>query len=133
MEWNVFLLLWAAFPIKKATENGNYTIASRIRGETNPYQIKIIAKDIKVSQKWSNKESDVLKDTIIQKFAQNPEFRQKLVNSKYLQFYELTRDMKWGAGLKYQGQLPKKEEMTGQNLMGKILKEVKAHFTRGDH
>ena len=121
------------FQYRKAKENNCHSIAANIKGVSNPYEIKRISRDIKSSKLWDSKERDILKEIVLQKFAQNPEFKRKLINSDHMNYYEVTRDSKWGTGGKFKGSVPDESEMNGKNEMGMIIREVKLHFIRGGH
>ena len=90
--------------------------------------IKKMSNGIVTSDEWKAKEADIMKEIVHEKFRQNPLYRKYLISSPHKRFYENTLDSKWGIGLKYKGSVPPTGDLRGQNIMGKILGEVKQAF-----
>ena len=108
-------------------------VATKVLFESNPYKIKRLSKLIRKSEDWSiEKEKEIVKDSIIQKFDQNPQLRSKLIKTKATQFYEATFDPIYGAGFNLQD--AQKGNTTPkpycENYTGKVLTELKGKYSK---
>lgn len=92
----------------------------------NPgFQKSVRVKNYK-HQVWMQKAKDVMRDAVNRKFSQNPELKQKLLNTGTKVLCEANpRDNIWGAGLGMHDSRILDSGNWGQNELGKILMEVR--------
>ncbi len=72
--------------------------------------------DVQVRKDWEDVKVDVMREAVFAKFSQNPELKEKLLNTGDLEIVENSPvDSFWGIG----------EDGTGKNMLGKVLMEVR--------
>jgi ribA/ribD-fused uncharacterized protein len=115
----------------KAKAFGDLEKAAAIMKETNPVKIKSLAKDIKNfnQQTWGNICNDIMKKGLWHKFHQNKSLKEFLLNTGSTTLVEASpADTYWGAGCSLWSQniwKPSSWASKGQNIMGKLLEEVR--------
>ena len=74
------------------------SLRRQIETEKNPYVIKVLVKKIKLTDEWCRKSSTVLEALMKAKFDQHPTLKNKLLSYPTGNFYEATKDPKYGCG-----------------------------------
>lgn len=122
-----------AFQATKAKTAGYSKLSEDIMGIHNPYYVKKLGGGIEKADDWDEKAEEVLEDIMREKFKQNPHLMDRLMNSTYTDFYEMTTDKKWGTGVKIVGSRPiDPRYFKGNNVTGHILRKLKAEFNGED-
>lgn len=120
-----------AYQVTKVTEAGYSKLAADMLGFANPYYIKSVGGSTETPDGWNDKSEGIMREIINEKFKQNRDLADKLVQCPSTDFYEMTLDRKWGTGLR----LPhvtkeiNSKAFKGDNLVGCILRDIKAELT----
>uniref|UniRef100_A0A6G6AD51 DUF1768 domain-containing protein n=1 Tax=Borely moumouvirus TaxID=2712067 RepID=A0A6G6AD51_9VIRU len=114
---------------QKALLFEDFDIYEEIMKETNPAKIKIFGRKIKNFDEniWNDYKYDIVLSGNRLKFEQNPDLLKKLLQTGNKLLVEASPyDYIWGIGLSAQkaSKIPKKE-WPGQNLLGKVLTQIK--------
>ena len=99
-------------------DHGKWATASDVAQCINPVKAMKIGRTVKTNQKWKEKKLDVMKHLILYKAEQCEHFRKELVSSGSKELVENTVNNFWGRG----------ENNHGQNMMGRILMDVRAEL-----
>ncbi len=115
----------------KAIKFGDKEIAEEIlkKGE-NPKIAKNLGRKVKNYDDgvWNNVRYSVMKDACFMKFSQNEYLKNKLLNPKWSDkgFVEGSPyDRIWGIGVHYNDASDDESTWRGENLLGKVLNEVR--------
>lgn len=120
-----------AFQHKKALLAGNQTIADEIMKSPDPANAKKLGNSVSppetFADDWDNMLIQIMEDVCTQKFLQNEAPRKYLLKTNDLHLVEGSRDPFWGCGHALTDPAIKNvNHWTGNNEMGKILKEVRS-------
>lgn len=120
-----------AYQATKATEAGYKKLAADMLGFANPYYTKSVGGNIPTPEGWNEKAENVMREIIREKFKQNEDLAEKLAQSPCIDFYEMTLDRKWGTGsrLPHVTKEINSKTFKGDNLVGHILRDIKAELT----
>jgi len=104
-------------------------IAEAIMQTHNPKEMKRLGRLVKnfCETKWADQREDIVKKGLVAKFTQNPELKDKLLNTKGTTLAEASAyDQIWGIGLSIKNPDAQKRDLwKGQNLLGKLLTEIR--------
>lgn len=117
-----------AFQACKVKDAGYSRLASDIMETENPYTIKHMGEKITPKDSWRANEINTMKAIIKEKFLQNPHLMNKLVNSPFTRFYEMTTNLKWATGNPNVNKQLVTNDLTGENHQGKIIGQLKDEF-----
>lgn len=118
---------------QKAMTFGDYDAATKIMAEPTPKGQKELGRQVRNydDSVWSNVRYGVVLTGNLAKFMQNEDLRIKLLNTGYREFVEANpRDPIWGIGMDENDPNVNDESRWGQNLLGKVLTEVKYNIIR---
>ena len=101
--------------------------AQAIKDTDFPCTARSIGKAI-YARGWEGIELTDLKTHMREKFQQNPEFMQPLMETGTKKLLELTLDKKWAAGYGPYSNRFENQEQPGQNLTGYALEELRTEF-----
>ena len=104
--------------------------ADKILAAESPEEARKLGREVKNynDKKWSKVRYAYMSRAVTYKFAQNPELRNQLCDPKYdgLKFVEAAYyDRIWGIGYDENQALHTPVESWGENLLGKLLNEVR--------
>lgn len=104
----------AAFQAAKTTDYDTRCIFAKL----NPSQAKRLGRTIQLRPDWEDIKFNVMKDVVIRKFTQNPDLKQKLLDTGNAKLIEGNswHDYIWGMNFSC---------TIGENNLGKILMEVR--------
>lgn len=74
---------------------------------------------------WDNSKIGLIRCIVQQKFADNQDLKEKLINTRGFKLEEATFDQYWGTGVPVYSKEFKKTNYPGKNIMGKILEEIR--------
>ena len=117
--------------VKKAEFAKDDVTKQKIFAADTPAECKNIGRFIKVDYKqWRTKEVDVMKTALYEKFHQNGDLRDYLLNTKDLTLAEASPlDRFWGIGAGLGVVASSKEQtFTGKNKLGELLMELRAQL-----
>lgn len=117
-----------AYQYQKATFHHDTRRASRILKETSPYEIMAIAREIKDSPQWREKQIEIMTDIIKAKMEQVLPFKELLKSTGSHHLVENSRNYFWACGCTYNSDLIFIRNYPGQNNMGKLLEFVRDNF-----
>jgi len=112
--------MWSKAMFFKDTET-----AEKIMQEVEPKKIKKLGRLVKNfdDNKWAEVRYNYMLDINKEKYRQNIELRNTLINTGYTKIVEDSPfDYIWGIG----------KDGSGQNLLGKVLMEVREYFQKND-
>jgi ribA/ribD-fused uncharacterized protein len=105
----------------------NINLATKIMNETNPKNIKKYGRQVKNFSEdiWNKNKYKFMYEGVYEKFYQNQELKTKLLQTENKFLVEASPyDNIWGIGFNKSEALKNKNNW-GQNLLGKILNEVR--------
>lgn len=114
-------------------DKNNKELLSKILQEFNPNKIKKLGRSVKNFNEeiWNELKYDIMLKCIREKFLQNHNIKQRLIetHSKYL--YEASPwDKIWGIGYDKETAINTNPNKYGQNLLGKALMEIRDEFIK---
>jgi len=112
----------------KYFDENNDTLLSEILHETNPNKIKKLGRSVRNFDdvKWNQVKYDVMLKCVRNKFIQNHNIKEKLLETHPKQLYEASPwDKIWGIGYDKETAIRKNPNRYGQNLVGKVLMEIR--------
>jgi hypothetical protein len=113
-------------------DSSNDYLATNILKETNPKYIKNYGRKVKNfdEKKWSEVRYDIMKKGVYEKFSQNKQLKDLLLNTNDKTLVEASPfDKIWGIGLNEDNaKVTHPCKWTGLNLLGKILMEVRSEL-----
>lgn len=114
------------FMWEKAYRYGNYQDAQKILNAKTPMAAKKIGRRTNIDvEDWKNHRYEIMKKHVEQKFAQNDDIADRLVETQGQEIMEASPwDNVWGIGIS-QKQYWSGTPPRGQNLLGKILMELR--------
>lgn len=125
---NTFTNSEQAFMYMKSLEFKDLESTHKILLETSPKQVKKLGRGVKNydDKIWTEKREAIMKDILRTKFSV-PYYRNKLLKTGDAELVEASPfDRIWGIGLASSDSRSKsKDTWLGQNLLGKILTEIK--------
>ena len=117
------------FMAQKALTFNDIEIFNKIVNTLDPGTAKKYGRRIKNydEQIWSEKRYDIMKTAVFEKFNQNKDLKNKILNTGNKIFVEASPyDLIWGVGLYEEDDLILDEKnWNGLNLLGKVLNEVR--------
>ena len=81
---------------RKAIEHKDIELAKEIKGTRNSFEVKSAGGIITPSQEWEDKSPDFMDEMIVDKFEQNPELLERLIDTYPMELIEASSDVKWG-------------------------------------
>ena len=120
-----------AFQYKKASMNGQHEEAKKVQKMSDSYQAKRACKDIKENEEWRQKKEKVMKEILEEKFKQNINMKQKLIQTGNSKLLEGTSDKFWGSGIpiaKYKS--INQKNIPGKNILGNMLSEIRKKMSK---
>lgn len=116
----------------KAQTFNDGVMMEKILAETNPSKLKAYGRKIRNYDDvvWSKKRRQVVFYANLEKFAQNPDLKEKLLSTKDAILAECAvHDKTWGIGLtKKDPDCQHPDRWPGKNLLGEILMEVRENL-----
>ncbi len=131
-EGATFLSSEHLFMYLKAMDFEDEDIAAQIIKAGTPKEAKALGRQVKNFDEsyWAEFREESMKIAVYEKFKQNPELQEELLNKKYCghRFVEASPlDKIWGIGLHYDDVLCDcSDNWQGLNLLGKVLDKVRA-------
>jgi len=116
--------MWAK---QQLFDRANTTLEAQILSATSPKVMKDLGRLVKNFDQttWDQQKFAIMKSGIYEKFTQNPELKQKLLDTKDAILVEASPfDKVWGIGLNEAD--AKTKPWKGENLLGKALMAVRA-------
>jgi ribA/ribD-fused uncharacterized protein len=114
---------------RKAMLFGELDIADQILATDNPAKQKDLGREVKNydDDKWAAVRFDIMVEGLYEKFNQNPQLKKALLDTEGTELVEANpNDRIWGIGLtENDPRALSKETWLGQNLLGKVLDEVR--------
>ena len=104
-----------------ATQALDFEVAETIMDLTNAHEIKIAAKNLPDSVEWGEMGPGVLWELNLAKFSQNPDLKQRLLETAPHPLVEASVDSKWGGGCPYGSDIYDQGQVPGKNIAGKQL------------
>ena len=118
---------------KKAILFQDQQTAEKILGTDDVAEIKVLGRMVQHFDEkiWREKREAIVHKGVLQKFLQNPELAEKLVETGEQMIAECAvKDRIWGIGLSMQDEERFcADKWKGQNLLGKILMQVRAEIS----
>lgn len=114
----------------KAIYFGDFETADKILATDDPEVVRRLGREVKNydDEVWDNERYWYMLKSVMGKFIQNKKLREELCDSKYdgKEFVEAAYyDRIWGIGFNEEDALNHDESEWGQNLLGKILNDVR--------
>ena len=109
----------------------NQSLINNILNEYSPYEVKKYGRLINNFDQmvWNNHKYSVMLEGLINKFTQNPELAQMLLNTRDAYLYEASPyDRIWGIGYTTPDAYNIELQNYGENLLGKCLMEVRKYI-----
>ena len=116
------------FQRAKALHFGDDECAAKIMTETDPHKISDLGKKVRGYKKelWEKQAEKVLRRVNHAKYLQHPHAKQALLDTEDREIGEASPDPFYGIGIRLSApQVTQRHAWTGQNVMGKILQEVR--------
>ena len=104
-----------------ATQENELALAATIMSLHEARDIKALAKDLPCSDEWNEMCPGVLMDLNRAKFEQNPDLKQRLIDTAPHDLVEATVDSKWGGACPISSEIYEQGQVPGQNIAGKKL------------
>ena len=104
-----------AYQHRKAIVMKQWLIAEMILQAETPQEAKFYGDMIETDAYWYSIKADVMYEIILAKVEHNPDFAQRLRDSKGIQLIEATRNEYWAEG----------KNGTGLNMLGRVLMSVR--------
>lgn len=122
----------AAFQAKKANLFGDTDAFKSIYTAKSPASAKSQGRRVKNFDEamWTRMKVGIMREILEAKFTQNPNLKDKLLSTESCILAEAMRDTQWGIGGK-KGALEGDVKVWGQNILGKLLMELRTQFQRG--
>lgn len=120
-----------AYQVTKVSEAGYKKLATDMPGFANPYYTKSLGGNTPDPEGWNDRSETIMKEIVREKFLQNGDLMEKLIQCPSTDFYEMTLDRRWGTGVR----LPhvtkeiNSKAFKGNNLLGTILRDLKFELT----
>ena len=114
---------------RKAMMFGDWEVAAQIMNTDDPSKHKQLGRQVKNYDDvaWSAVRFDIMVEGLFEKFSQNPQLKQALLETIGTKMVEANpNDRIWGIGLTASDPRAQNEETwLGQNLLGKVLDAVR--------
>ena len=121
-----------AFMYYKALHFKDNESMEKIKNETNPYKAKQLGRLVKgyVDSEWDSVRYKYMLKVNMAKYTQNSNLFDSLINTKNLILVETNpRDNIWAIGLSADdNSVLDQTKWKGQNLLGKVLMEIREYF-----
>ena len=111
-----------------ANQAKDFELAKTIMALTNTQDIKYVAKDLPDSVEWQAMGPGVLWDLNFAKFTQNPDLKERLLQTAPHPIVEASVDTKWGGGCPYGSDIYEQGMVPGSNVAGKQLTKQRDQF-----
>ena len=125
-----FICLEQAFQFLRAKTLNRPLAASRIYLSRDPVEMKRIGDELGTSEVWESRKFDVMYVCLYNKFKQNKELRDLLLNTGNCELVEATPGRLWGCGATLSSNLLRRHEWPGDNRHGKILMTVREELRK---
>ena len=124
------------FMYQKAKYFHDDEIASQILKADTPQEAKKLGRKVKGfnNKEWVHGREYAMRVALIAKFTQNEDLKKELISDKYdgLEFVEASPyDNIWGIGYDAEHAFDVIEDFWGQNLLGKLLNQVRDYIKYG--
>ena len=102
----------------------------KIMHTSSPYEMKYLGGRVSnfVGQAWVNESEKIATDACLAKFTQNGELKRALLETGSKTLAEASYDKQWGVGLSLDDEALLDGPWTGNNLLGKVLMNVREHL-----
>jgi len=114
---------------QKALVFNDIETANKVIKAVDPARAKALGRRVKGfdSKLWGQRRQEIMREALTLKFDQNPALKEQLAATKNKILVEANPfDKFWGAGLSlYNPKLEKQRDWPGQNVLGKILMELR--------
>ena len=114
---------------RKAMLFGDWEVADQIMNTDDPSKHKQLGRQVKNYEDvaWSSVRFDIMVEGLFEKFSQNPQLKQVLLETRGTKMVEANPyDRIWGIGLAASDPRAQNEETwLGQNLLGQVLDTVR--------
>lgn len=119
-----------AFQHMKVKDAGYDELADEMMSLMDPYVIKSIGGGIEAKKSWIQQDEGVLEKLVRAKFEQNQELKFKLVESRYVTYYEMTKDKRWATGVKIPNDDHKLDpkNFNGKNKAGLLITRLRKEY-----
>lgn len=114
----------------RAMRLGDPQMANMILWAKNAKEAKKLSYNVKSNNAWDNDKIDVMRKINAEKFMQNPQLCEKLVQTGQSTLIEATVDGFWGAKAVINSAAIRNGTWMGANFMGKILMETRTDMRR---
>ena len=107
---------------EKAIKHEDEELAREIKETRDSYEVKNAGGLITASAEWLNGAPDFMDVMIVDKFEQNPDLLERLIDTYPLELIEASIDDEWGGGAPYQSKIYDSDDpLPGNNIFGKKL------------
>lgn len=123
----IFNSVEQAMMYKKAMLFEDYTIAKKLKSETFPPRCKKLGRRVSNFKEsiWDDAKYNIVYKCVFNKFKQNKKLQRQLLNTADYDIVEASYDNVWGVGISMNDTTIKDKSNWGENLLGKILMEVR--------
>lgn len=105
-------------------------VVKKVLATRNSRECKKQSKFLESTVEWDVAKRGIMKMIVHEKFAQNNDIKERLINTGTTNLVEGTFDFFWGAGALLSSKVLKEGKWTGRNEMGLILCEVREDLKR---
>lgn len=116
------------YQYSKALFENEDDLANEILMLTDAYDCKRLAGDLGTSDKWILKRDEVMATIIKEKFTQNDDMRDILLNTGNSNLFEATTDQYWGIGSSLFSKTAHQETGKGENKLGLMLTALRVEL-----
>ena len=114
----------------KCTMLGDHDSAAQIRLAATPIEAKRIADLVAETPQWRQNKLAVMEEVIDQKFRQNPELREQLLETGTCTLHEATTNTYFGIGATLHSRELRDRSYKGLNKLGQALQELREKLKR---
>lgn len=101
-------------------------VAEKIYRSASPADAKKLGSGVQMSEAWRAPLVTIMERVVAEKFSQNADLRQYLLNTEELQLVEGSRDRFWGCGVALREKSIKdRTQWSGANVLGKTLMQTR--------
>lgn len=116
------------YQYSKALFENEDDLANEIPMLTDPYECKRLAADLETTEEWVQKRDEVMSTIIKEKFTQNDDMRDILLNTGNSVLYEAMTDQYWGIRSTLFAKSTYQETGKGQNRLGLMLMALRTEL-----
>ena len=116
--------------VKKAELAKDDVSRQKVLSADTPAECKYIGRSIKVNNRlWNSKEVEIMSKALFEKFTQNPDLREYLVETGDMMLAEASpSDRFWGIGADLGKVASGNGQFTGKNKLGELLMELRTQL-----